>query len=257
MPESDLQLLIRAAHEAGPIAMRYWRRSPEVWEKPEDAGPVCEAVLAVNAHFESVLRAARPDYGWLSEESPDDTARQQPARQFIIDPIDGTRSFLEGNQGFSHSIAVAEHGRIIAAVVHLPATGMTYSAEADGPALLNGQPIKPSDYTSGDATVLSNKATFEAKHWRDGHEGLLLKFRPSLAWRLCLVAEGRFDAAMTIRPAWEWDIAAGCLIAERAGCVVTDRKGQVMQFNALHPQQDGLVIAPPLLHAQIMARLAP
>lgn len=257
MPESDLQLLTRAALEAGPIAMRYWRRSPQVWEKPEDAGPVCEADLAVNAYFEDVLRAARPDYGWLSEESPDDTTRQDHARQFIIDPIDGTRSFLEGQQGFSHSIAIAEQGRIIAAVVHLPALNMTYTAAADGPALLNGQPIRPAAYTGGTATVLSNKASFEARHWRDGHEGLQLKFRPSLAWRLCLVAEGRFDAALTMRPAWEWDIAAGCLIAERAGCVVTDRKGQMMQFNALHPQQNGLVIAPPVLHAQIMARLAP
>lgn len=257
MPESDLQLLTRAALEAGPIAMKYWRGTPQIWEKPEDAGPVCEADLAVNDHLETMLRAARPDYGWLSEETPDDTDRLSHARQFIIDPIDGTRSFLDGNEGFSHSIAIAEAGRIIAAVVHLPALNMTYSAEEDGPALLNGQPIRPAEFDGNTATVLSNRASFEAKHWPDGHEGLKLEFRPSLAWRLCLVAEGRFDAALTVRPAWEWDIAAGCLIAERAGCVVTDQNGQPMQFNARHPQQNGLVIAPPSLHAHIMARLAP
>ena len=69
MPAPDLSLLEQAAREAGEIALRYWRQSPEAWDKGGGAGPVSEADLAVNAHLESLLRGARPDYGWLSEES--------------------------------------------------------------------------------------------------------------------------------------------------------------------------------------------
>ena len=74
MPAPDLSLLEQAAREAGEIALRYWRQSPEAWDKGGGAGPVSEADLAVNAHLESLLRGARPDYGWLSEESADEPA---------------------------------------------------------------------------------------------------------------------------------------------------------------------------------------
>ena len=107
MPADDLSLLERAAREAGEIALRYWRRDPQVWDKADGAGPVTEADLAVNAHLEQMLRAARPDYGWLSEESPDDPARLAAGHCFVIDPIDGTRAFIDGLAGFSHSLAIA------------------------------------------------------------------------------------------------------------------------------------------------------
>ncbi|MBP8931633.1 MAG: 3'(2'),5'-bisphosphate nucleotidase CysQ, partial [Paracoccus sp.] len=93
MPAADdLILLELAAHAAGQIALRHWRRDPQVWDKADGAGPVTKADLAVNAHLERLLREARPDYGWLSEESPDDPARLAFEHCFIIDPIDGTRA---------------------------------------------------------------------------------------------------------------------------------------------------------------------
>ena len=117
MPARDLRLLQDAAREAGDIALRYWRQDPQAWDKGGGAGPVSEADLAVNAHLETVFRAARPDYGWLSEESPDEPSRLDAAHCFIIDPIDGTRSFLDGQEGFSISLAIATGERITAAVV--------------------------------------------------------------------------------------------------------------------------------------------
>ena len=79
--------------------------------------------------------------------------------------------------------------------------------------------------------------------------------RPSLAYRLCLVAEGRFDAMLTLRPAWEWDIAAGALILSEAGACVTDRRGGPLRFNNTHPQTDGVLAANPALHAALLDRL--
>ena len=256
-PEDDLSLLLAAASEAGEIAMRYWRNEPRFWDKGDDQGPVSEADLEVNRHLEARLRAARPDYGWLSEESADDASRLDAKRVFIIDPIDGTRAFLDGQEGFSHSLAIAEGERIIAGVVHLPARAVTYAASAHGPATRNGQPITPKEAEIAAATVLANKPTLNPALWRDGIlPPFRREFRPSLAWRLCLAAEGAFNAAVSLRGAWEWDIAAGSLIAERAGCIVSDRRGRAMGFNSAGAKLDGLVIAPPQLHAQIMARLA-
>ena len=128
----DLALLEQAAREAGAIALRFWRQSPQVWDKPDGAGPVTEADLAVNAHLERLLRGARPDYGWLSEESPDDPARLAAEHCFIVDPIDGTRAFIDGQVGFSHALAVVRRGEPVAGVVHLPAQRRHHAAPMPG-----------------------------------------------------------------------------------------------------------------------------
>lgn len=258
MPETDLQLLERAAREAGEIALRYWRREPRFWDKGGDAGPVSEADLAVNDHLENLLRKARRDYGWLSEESSDNPERLGDGPVFLVDPIDGTRAFLDGQQGFSHSLAVVQGGQPVAGVIHLPSMNLTYAATVGGDATLNGQKITAADHDIDGASVLASKITFAPDLWRDGElPPLKREFRPSLAWRLSLVAEGRFNAALSLRGTWEWDVAAGCLIAERAGCLITDCQGQRPVFNATHPKLDGFIAAPPRLHQQIMGRLAP
>ncbi|WP_108500792.1 inositol monophosphatase family protein [Paracoccus indicus] len=255
--DDDLDLLTRAARQAGRIAMGFWRRDPVAWDKGGGAGPVTEADLAVNDAMLSLLTGERPDYGWLSEESEADPARLDAQRCFIVDPIDGTRAFIDGQDGFSHSLAVADGSRIIAAVVHLPVLDLTYTATADGPALLNGKPIAPTDPDIDGAGVLTYRAISDAQYWRSGvMPPFKREFRSSLAWRLSLAAEGRFDAALSLRAAWEWDIAAGSLIAERAGARVTDRRGKPMQFNSPRAQVDGLIVAGPNLHGQLLAALA-
>ncbi len=258
MPAADdLILLELAAHAAGQIALRHWRRDPQVWDKADGAGPVTEADLAVNAHLERLLREARPDYGWLSEESPDDPARLAFEHCFIIDPIDGTRAFIDGQTGFSHSLAIAREHEIIAAVVHLPAQELTYAAQEHGPALLNGAPIRASHHGFDGADVLTGKPGLDPAHWRGVAPPLRRSFRPSLAWRLCLVAEGRFDAALSVRPAWEWDIAAGALIARRAGCLASDLSGQPLRFNTPSALNDGLIVARQGLHDDMLAAMTP
>ena len=253
--EDDLDLLVRAARDAGPIALRYFRQQPQVWDKADDAGPVSEADLAVNDMLAARLRAARPDYGWLSEETPDNTDRLTARRVFIIDPIDGTRAFIDGQDSFAHSLAIAEDGKVIAAAVYLPAKDRMYSAHADGPAMQDGRRISASTaITSAGATVLTSKPNMAATHWPYGVPALERSFRPSLAYRLCLVAEGRFDSMFAFRPTWEWDIAAGALIAARAGAVVSDGSGAALRFNAADPRTNGVLVAPRGLHADLVAR---
>lgn len=250
-------MLADAAQAAGRIALSYWRAAPKAWDKPGDAGPVTEADLAVNDAVQALLMQARPDYGWLSEESEADASRLDAHRCFIIDPIDGTRAFIAGQQGFAHSLAVAQGDRIVAALVYLPAMDLTFTACADGPALLNGRPIRPTGAGIRGAQVLTYRSATDPEHWKDGQTPPFTReFRPSLAWRLCLVAEGRFDGALSLRGVWEWDIAAGSLIAQRAGAVVTDRRGHPMRFNSPRAMVDGMIVAGPRLHGDIAAALA-
>lgn len=256
MPAHDLALLTEAALEAGTIALRYWKRNPDVWDKGDGAGPVTEADLAVNRMLHDRLQGARPDYGWLSEESEDSDARQAADRVFIVDPIDGTRSFIAGEEHFAHSLAVAERGRVVAAVVYLPAMDRLYTASAATPAMCDGQPVRASTIAGIEgANVLSTRANFQPEQWPGGVPDLKRSFRASLAYRLCLVAEGRYDGMLTLRDAWEWDIAAGGLIAERAGAVVTDRAGRALSFNTPLARNAGVVAAAPGLHGALMARL--
>ena len=256
-PEADLALLTEAARVAGRIARGYWRQDPKAWDKGGDAGPVTEADLAVNDALRDMLTRARPDYGWLSEESEADPSRQDARHCFIIDPIDGTRAFIAGQEGFSHSLAVAQGDRITAAVVYLPVREMLYTAHADGPALLNGQPIAPREAHFEGAEVLTYAGALQPLYWANGVVPPLQRvFRPSLAWRLCLAAEGQFPAALSVRGAWEWDIAAGSLIAQQAGAAVTDRHGGRMRFNSARAMVDGLIVAAPRLHGRILSALA-
>lgn len=256
MPGDDLDLLIDAARAAGRIATRFSGETALRWDKADDAGPVTEADLAVNTMLESRLRGARPGYGWLSEESEDDPARQEASRVFIVDPIDGTRSFIKGERTWAHAIAVAEQGVVTAAVIYLPMLNKLYAAAAGQGATLNGVAIHASGQAHLDgASMISARPTYLPEHWRGPVPQFKREYRPSLAYRLSLVAEGRFDAMLTLRPTWEWDVAAGDLILREAGARTSDRRAGGLIFNNRVPQLDGVVAANPVLHEALTGAL--
>ncbi|GHG82307.1 inositol monophosphatase family protein [Pseudodonghicola xiamenensis] len=259
MPATDLPLLIDTARAAGDIACRYSGPEAKRWEKPGGAGPVTEADLAVNEMLEDRLRAARPDYGWLSEESEDNADRLGHDRIFIVDPIDGTRGFAEGDSNWAHALAVTEAGRVTAAVIYLPMRDLLYSAARGAGAWLNGTPIQAANATDlAQATILATRPNLDPRHWRGGiFPGFKSAYRSSLAFRMALVAQGRFDAMLTLRPSWEWDIAAGDLILSEAGARCTDRNGTELRFNNPRPQVNGVIAAGPRLHDRLATALAP
>lgn len=253
----DLALLTDAARAAGDIALRFFRNAPKVWEKHGE-GPVTEADIAVNDMLISRLRSARPTYGWLSEETPDTEERLDCEHMFLIDPIDGTSAFIAGDSSFSHSFAVAQNGVVTAAVVYLPAKDRLYEASLGGTATCNGAPIRCSTRaTVKGATILTPKAHLDPDLWHGPVPEVTRHFRASVAYRLCLVAEGEFDAMLSLRQAWEWDIAAGALIAALAGASVSNRLGEALRFNAETPRSNGVLVAAPALHTALLAQLKP
>ncbi|MFV0334879.1 MAG: 3'(2'),5'-bisphosphate nucleotidase CysQ [Tropicimonas sp.] len=256
MPDSDLSLLVAAASAAGEVAQRHFRAGNTVWEKADGQGPVTEADLEVDAMLRERLMAARPGYGWLSEESEDDAARLACETVFIVDPIDGTRAFIEGSRTWAHSLAVIRQGRPVAAVVCLPMLDKLYTARVGGGARLNGAPIHASSRTGVQgADLLAARSTFNPRYWTGGAPDVTRHFRSSLAYRLALVGEGRFDGMITLRNSWEWDIAAGALIAAEAGATVSDRTGAAISFNTVPRFAAGIICAAPGVHAGLLARL--
>ncbi len=257
MPATDLALLTEAAKRSGEIASGYFGQSPKIWEKDDNAGPVTAADLAVNVMLQDTLTSARPDYGWLSEETEDTAARLDTEAQFVIDPIDGTRAFIAGAKDWSHSLAVVRSGHVTAAAVYLPMRDLMFTAALGQGAYLNGTPIRALKNTQlSQAKILTNKASRDKKYWRDGRfPESKIAFRSSLAYRLCLVAQGRFDAMISLRPTWEWDVAAGTLILSEAGGMATTQTGAPIQFNNPHPQLNGL-IGGGGIHGSLLAQLA-
>ena len=133
-----------------------------------------------------------------------------------------------------------------------------YSASASGPALCNGQPIRATVRSDPEgASLLIPKADMAAEHWKDPAPAVIRAFRSSVAYRLCLIADGSFDGLLSFRPAWEWDIAAGALIATRAGAAVSDRHNRRLCFNTPPARSNGILAAPPSLHDALCARMRP
>ena len=257
MPEPDLALLEAAAREAGALALAAAGRPSAVREKPGGHGPVTDVDLAVDRLLHARLTSARPGYGWLSEETADGPERLSARRVFIVDPIDGTRAFIAGQPTWAHSLAVAEAGRVVAAVVHLPAFDKLYAAAAGVGARRNGQPIRASARADLEgARVIATASQLQPEHWPGGAPAVDRRFRPSLAYRLCLVADGQVDAMLSFRATWEWDVAAGELIAREAGAVVSDGAGAPTAYNRHPPLLPGVIAAGPALHAAIVARRA-
>ena len=248
---SDRALLAEAAREAGAL-MLSMRRGVRVRGKA-DGSPVTDADLACDRRLREGLLAARPEYGWLSEETADDPARLTRRRVFVVDPIDGTTAFIRGKPWFCTSLAVVEDGAPVAAAVYAPELDELFLAERGGGATLNGSPVRCSRATDvASARVVGDPDLLRPPVWPPW----TVERRNALAYRLALVADGRFDATVSPSPKREWDIAAGALIAAEAGAAVTDAAGAPLRFNTPAARAPGLVACAPDLLPLILSRAA-
>ena len=253
----DIALLCEAAQAGGRLALDRRARGLTV-ERKAGGSPVTDGDLAVDALLRHDLLAARPDYGWLSEETPDDDARLAMARVFIVDPIDGTTAYVKGKPWFAVSLAVVEHGVPIAGVVFAPALDELYTASSGAGASCNGEAIHASAATTlEDCAMLAPVGCFEARRWAEPWPSMQVGQRNALAYRMALVAAGRFDAALSLGWKNDWDIAAGDLIAREAGAASCDQNGRPLRFNGPRARNAGLICAAPALAPLILHRTAP
>ncbi len=204
---TDLELLRTAAVTAGIIASSYFRRELKTWTK-ENASPVSEADIVLDKFLHSALTTARPDYGWLSEESADDLSRLRHSRTFVVDPIDGTRGFIKGEDSWTVSLAVVEDGVPVVGVVYAPARDEMYDGCLGGGARLNGQPIARQVPPDRHAPLIPAPGAVHQELQAAGLDYTRGPFYPSLAYRLVQVATGKLDATVVRRGSQDWDIAA-------------------------------------------------
>lgn len=226
----DLQLLRSAAVTAGIIATGYFRRDIKTWTK-EFGSPVSEADIVLDKFLHSALTTARPDYGWLSEETADSDDRLSRSRTFVVDPIDGTRGFIRGEDSWTISLAVVDSGVAIAGVIYAPARDEMYEAALGGGALLNGKPLLRKRFPNRRAPLIPAPGAVHQELQFAGLDYIRGPAYPSLAYRLVQVATGKLDAAVARRGSQDWDVAAAAVILAEAGIAFSDVCTGPLQFN--------------------------
>ena len=252
----DLELIRAAALRAGALASALQQQGRVEVAYKSGGSPVTNADLEVDELLRTELLAARPGYGWLSEESDDDSSRLAARRSFVVDPIDGTQAFVRGRPWWAVSIAVVEAGAPIAGVVHAPAVDETYEAAAGLGARLNGRPISASGRQALEhCAMLADLRLLESPRWPRPWPQMRVESRNSVAYRMALVASGAFDAAFALSGKSDWDIAAADLIVREAGGVTTDHLGGAFAYDQASTRKRSLVCAPPALHQLILERV--
>ena len=254
MSADELARARAAVQEAGRIAMRHFRRPHESWEK----GPgqlVTEADLAVD-HF---LRQAlcQGEVAWLSEESEDDPARLSSRRVWVVDPIDGTQSFASGVAEFAVSVALVEDGQPLLGLIHNPATDELFEAVRGRGATHNGALMRATGTTSlAEAHIVAGRFESRRRDFKALIPTAVLSSLGSLAYKLALVAAGRYDGYFSWRRTNDWDIAAATLLLAESGAVITDAGGGAIRLNQPQPVHSGILAATAALHPQLLAATA-
>ena len=252
---ADLERIQAALAEALTVLARFTPGEVASRRKSGD-DPVTEADTQVDA----VLRRLLPQEGegWLSEETTDDLSRLERRRVWVVDPLDGTREFVEGIPEWSVSVGLVVDGEPVAGGICNPATGETILGAKGMGVTLNGRPagVSRRDRLEG-ATVVASRSEVKRKEWEGYRDGaFVLKPTGSVAYKLGMVAAGLADATWTLTPKHEWDVAAGVALVRAAGGLTIAASPEEDRFNREKPKLSRLIAAPPALVPQIHEEIA-
>ncbi|MBB6260413.1 myo-inositol-1(or 4)-monophosphatase [Paenochrobactrum gallinarii] len=256
LPQEELALLKQATAEAGRIALHYFKKDPDVWYK-EGNSPVTEADFAVDNYLRKTLLSARPDYGWISEETADERDVVPRQRFFVVDPIDGTRSFIRGDDQWCVSVAIIENGRPLAGVLECSVRGEVLEAHCDGIAMQNNEPIRVAGQDEDEPlSIALSRSAFDTLPANLRDRVQMHPYVSSLAYRIGMVARG--DIAGTfVRPnSNDWDLAAADLILSRAGGRLVDVAGAPLHYGGASSGQGALVASSGKLLEEMLSVVA-
>lgn len=215
-----------------------------------DMGPVTRADREADGLLKRELRRLMPA-GWLSEETADSPERLGTERLWIVDPLDGTKEYVQGLEEYAVAIALVEADQPVLGVVHNPATGDTFAAARGGGAYRNGASIQVRE---GDVILASRSETVRGEFepfegtWRVTPVG-------SIQYKLALVAAGEGAVTFSRGPKHEWDVCAGVLIVVEAGGSATDLFGEPLRFNRPFPKTRGILAGAPGAYARALEEL--
>ena len=204
-----------------------------------------DVVTEVDRKVNDVLRniLLQPGEGWLSEEDADDHTRLSREVVWIVDPLDGTREFVDGTPEWCISVGLSVCGTAVAGGIFNPATGERFIGSLGSGVTYNGCHVEPTRKTSLDgALVLASRQEYARGEWAifEGKQ-FSIQATGSVAYKLALVSAGRADATWTLSPKNEWDVAAGVALANSAGCGVCCTQNAKLLFNQDKTLLPGLV----------------
>jgi myo-inositol-1(or 4)-monophosphatase len=251
----DLAVLRRAAERAAELAMTFFRNNPNAWAKT-GGSVVTEADMQVDAFLRGALLAERPGYGWLSEETADDLSRRSRERVFVVDPIDGTRAFIEGADHWCVSLAVVEKGRPVVAALAAPARAELFTALKGGGAWLHGGRLQVSQQDGLAGAKLAGPRGWLKTSAIARTRAALQPHISALAYRLVSVASARLDAAIASPRANDWDLAASDLLVHEAGGLLTELDGSAPRYNQETSRHGVLAAAGKALQPMLLASAA-
>ncbi|HEV2131643.1 MAG TPA: 3'(2'),5'-bisphosphate nucleotidase CysQ [Longimicrobiaceae bacterium] len=254
--DADLELAIAAARAAGKAVLRFFRQPHPVHYKAPDQ-PVTEADLLADGILKDALLRERPDYGWLSEETADSPARLSASRVWIVDPIDGTRSFVDGHPEFGISIGLVEEGVPRLGVVYNPASDELYHATAGGGAFRDQQPIRVSPAAgAAGGLILASRSEIRRGEFAPFAGDWRIEPLGSTAYKMVKVADGSGDLYLSRGFKSEWDVCAAALVVVEAGGRVTDLGGSDLRFNQLDPTFRGILVGNAEFHQRMSRQIA-
>lgn len=251
-----------AARAAGARIQAVYETNYRVDYKHNDS-PVTVADREANHKIHQIIHQAFPHDGWLSEETTDSPARLSKRRVWVVDPLDGTKEFIDKIPEFAVSIGLTEDGWPILGVIYYPALDeLVWAARGRGAwhrtSTAGETPLRVSP--TGrlvNATVLSSRSETKRGEWKPFRS--LFHARPAggMAHKLAMIAKGEADATFTLVPKNEWDVCAGAVLIEEAGGTLTTLGGKPVRFNQATTLLQGLVASNRLLHPQLMAVVTP
>ena len=231
------EIIAEISEEAAELIRGFWRAGVTAQSKA-DLSPVTEADRQAEALILSRLEAEWPGVQTIAEEQACDKGLPVAAAEWfwLIDPLDGTRGFVAGREAFTVNIALAHNGLVVAGAVVAPATHTSWrSGPSSGGAFRRQgnegwQPIHVRPRPEEPIALVSHRLT-------DAEAERLIRQHGCTRWealdsslKLCLIAEGRFDAYPRTGPTSEWDIAAGHAVLQAAGGRVIGADGQVLRY---------------------------
>lgn len=251
----DLARIGEALRRAGEVLDRF---SPgEIEHRLKSKGdPVTEADEAVDA----ALRATLPQRGegWLSEETVDDPARLECERTWIVDPLDGTKEFVQGIPEWCVSVALVEREQPVAGGILIPTRDLTIVGALETGVTVNGEParVRELDRLEG-VRVLASRSEVKRGQWEHYNDAPFdVQPMGSVACKMGLVAAGLADATWTLVPKNEWDVAGGTALVRAAGGAVWRPDGETLKFNQRKTLLPGLLATPSGLEQPVRDYLA-
>lgn len=244
-----LPQVVQLARQAGSAIMRVYSELNPALEYKHDQSPLTQADLASHCILVEGLAQINPGWPVLSEESaevPFEQRRNWP-RFWLVDPLDGTKEFLQRNGEFTVNIALIEDAHPVLGVVGAPAMGKLYYAARGAGAWKEDAgsvaPIRVGRAADGPIRVVVSRSHASGEEdlspWAGSGPHACIPMGSSL--KFCLVADGTADLYPRLGPTMEWDTAAAQCILEVAGGRVTDLHGRTMVYNKLSLLNPGFV----------------